>query len=110
MIKKKKDFKNHIKSNPKTKNIIQNSFKYIIDSNSTAFGINSCAEDLSSLCFNNKDNYNDKPIKLENISDSPNGNIFIYFIILLFFILFYLYKIYIYIYIYFLIFNIYLYN
>ncbi|KAG4083747.1 hypothetical protein H8356DRAFT_1299229 [Neocallimastix lanati (nom. inval.)] len=71
----KKDFKNHIKSNPKTKNIIQNSFKYIIDSNSTAFGINSCAEDLSSLCFNNKDNYNDKPIKLENISDSPNDHV-----------------------------------
>jgi len=78
-IKKKKKiyiyitFKNHVKSNSKTKNIVQNSFKYIIDPNRPAYGINSCAEEISSLCMSNENKNKDKPIKLENINDSLNG-------------------------------------
>ncbi|KAG4102446.1 hypothetical protein H8356DRAFT_1271939 [Neocallimastix lanati (nom. inval.)] len=68
-----KTFKNHVKSNSKTKNIVQNSFKYIIDPNRPAYGINSCAEEISSLCMSNENKNKDKPIKLENINDSLNG-------------------------------------
>ncbi|OUM65928.1 hypothetical protein PIROE2DRAFT_7002, partial [Piromyces sp. E2] len=69
-------YKTHVKSNTKTRNIVQNSFKFIIDPNHPAFGINTCAEEISSLCFNNGDlEYKDKPLKLENINDSSNDHI-----------------------------------
>jgi len=70
-----KIFKNHIKASSKTRNIVQNSFKYLIEPNRPAFGINSCAEEISSLCFRNENENKDKPIRLENINDSPNDHI-----------------------------------
>ncbi|ORX57891.1 hypothetical protein BCR36DRAFT_395198 [Piromyces finnis] len=71
-----KNYKTHIKSNSKTRNIIQNSFKYIIDPNHPAYGINSCAEEISSLCFqSNNIERKTKPLKLENINDSSNDHI-----------------------------------
>eukprot|EP00833_Pecoramyces_ruminatium_P005229 jgi/Orpsp1_1/1179261/evm.model.c7180000068644.1 len=69
-----KNFKSHIKSSSKTRSIVQNSFKYIIDENRPAYGINSCAEEISSLCFSNENKSKDKPIRFENINDSPNDH------------------------------------
>jgi len=51
-----KNFKSHVKSNSKIRNIVQNSFKYIIEPNRPAYGINSCAEEISSLFFNKNEN------------------------------------------------------
>jgi len=71
-----KNYKTHVKSNTKTRNIVQNSFRFIIDPNHPANGINSCSEEISSLCFKSNDNeYKDKPLKLENVNESVNDHI-----------------------------------
>ncbi|ORX64505.1 hypothetical protein BCR32DRAFT_298063 [Anaeromyces robustus] len=71
-----KNFRSHVKSNSKIRNVVQNSFKYIIDPNRPAYGINSCAEEISSLFFNKNENKSkNKPFRLENINESPNDHI-----------------------------------